>query len=89
VSHPYIDPSAEVLALLDEAGAHYLSGETLASRLGVSRTAVWKRVETLRAAGYDIEARPRSGYRLLGCPDVLVPSRVGPGLATACIGQHV
>jgi BirA family biotin operon repressor/biotin-[acetyl-CoA-carboxylase] ligase len=41
-----------------------LSGEVLAREQGVSRVALWKRVETLRAAGYVIEAG-HAGYRLL------------------------
>jgi len=41
-----------------------LSGEVLAREQGVSRVALWKRVEALRAAGYVVEAG-HSGYRLL------------------------
>ncbi len=41
-----------------------LSGEVLARDQGISRVALWKRVEALREAGYAIEAG-RSGYRLL------------------------
>ena len=38
-----------------------LSGEELASRLSLSRAAVWKAVEQLRAEGYLIESAPRRG----------------------------
>ena len=48
-----------------------LSGEELASRLSLSRAAVWKAVEQLRAEGYLIESAPRRGYRLLSKSDVL------------------
>jgi len=37
----------------------------------VSRAAVWARIEDLRSLGYDIEASPHRGYRLLSAPDVL------------------
>jgi len=40
-----------------------LSGETLSSKLGVSRVALWKRVKALKAWGYDIRAT-RKGYEL-------------------------
>lgn len=43
---------------------HPLSGEGLARQLGISRVGLWKRMESLRAAGYQIEAG-RSGYRLI------------------------
>jgi len=41
-----------------------ISGTALARQLGVSRVALWKRFEALRAAGYAVAA-DRSGYRLL------------------------
>ena len=37
----------------------------------MSRAAIWARIEELRSLGYDIEASPHRGYRLLGAPDVL------------------
>ena len=48
---------------LRQAGGS-VSGIDLARRFHVSRVALWKRVEALRAAGYAIEAS-RSGYRLV------------------------
>jgi len=41
-----------------------VSGSALARQLGVSRVALWKRFEALRAAGY-LVAADRAGYRLL------------------------
>jgi len=59
-----------------------VSGAELAQRLGVTRAAVWARIEELRALGYEIVARPHGGYRLVNAPDVLHPddllSRLGP-----------
>ena len=42
---------SQVLAALEEARGHYLSGQDLAQRLGVSRTAIWKAVAALRTDG--------------------------------------
>ncbi|MCQ2431321.1 MAG: biotin--[acetyl-CoA-carboxylase] ligase [Clostridia bacterium] len=53
----------KVLAALAESGGD-VSGETLAAKLGISRTAVWKAVQTLTAEGAPIETVPRRGYRL-------------------------
>ncbi|BDU20137.1 biotin--[acetyl-CoA-carboxylase] ligase [Dyella sp. GSA-30] len=41
-----------------------ISGATLAETAGVTRAAIWKQIETLRAKGVPIEARGASGYRL-------------------------
>jgi BirA family biotin operon repressor/biotin-[acetyl-CoA-carboxylase] ligase len=48
-----------------------VSGAELSQRLGVSRAAIWARIQDLRALGYDIAASPHLGYRLAGVPDLL------------------
>ncbi len=45
-----------------------VSGEQLSAQLGVSRVAVWKQVQALRLAGYEIAASAK-GYRLIAAPD--------------------
>jgi len=45
-----------------------VSGPDIASRLDVSRAAIWKHVEALRAAGFTITSDD-DGYRLAGVPD--------------------
>jgi len=52
----------DVLTALAEGEA--ISGATLAETAGVTRAAIWKQIETLRAKGVPIEARGASGYRL-------------------------
>jgi BirA family biotin operon repressor/biotin-[acetyl-CoA-carboxylase] ligase len=71
----------EVLQTLKRATAP-VSGESLANRLGLSRAAVWKRINRLKAMGYAILGEPRRGYRLLGSPDKLLAEEIIPGLAT-------
>ena len=61
----------ELLALLWQNADSYISGEELAKRLSVSRTAVWKAIGQLRDAGYTIESVSNRGYRLLSASDVL------------------
>src|SRR5258708_1364248 len=61
---------AEILtALRKNSGG--VSGTDLSQKLGISRAAIWARIEELRSLGYDIEASPHFGYRLLSVPDVL------------------
>lgn len=72
---------AQILAALH--GAETVSGADLAQRLGISRAAIWARIEDLRKLGYDIEASPHLGYRLRTFPDLLLAddlsSRLGEG----------
>src|SRR5215469_10594522 len=62
---------AQILKSLRSAGMDAVSGAELSNKLGVSRAAIWARIEELRALGYDIEAGPHLGYRLVSAPDVL------------------
>ena len=62
---------AAILKQLREADGGSVSGVELAQKLGVSRATISGRINELRALGYDIEAGPHSGYRLLGAPDLL------------------
>lgn len=69
----------DTLRLLSAAQAP-LSGEAMSQQLHVSRAAVWKAIEALRAEGYRIDSRPGLGYRLLSSPDVLSPGALArPG----------
>lgn len=62
-------------ALLDARGGE-LSGQALAERFGVSRSAVWKAVRALRAEGADIASGTNRGYRLSPDCDLLSASRI-------------
>ena len=71
---------SEILTLLREGmrrgnaqdgSQEYISGQELCSRFGVSRTAVWKVMNQLKAEGYEIEAVQNKGYRLKASPDVV------------------
>lgn len=61
----------EVLDFLWKNADDYVSGEELARRLSLSRTAVWKAIGQLRDEGYEIESQPKRGYRLRSVSDVL------------------
>ena len=61
---------AKILSALRE-NADGVSGAELAEQLGISRAAVWARIEELRSLDYEIEAGPHFGYRLVSAPDAL------------------
>jgi BirA family biotin operon repressor/biotin-[acetyl-CoA-carboxylase] ligase len=62
---------AKILSALRQAGDGAVSGAELSQQLGVTRAAIWARIEELRRLGYDIEAGPHFGYRLVSTPDAL------------------
>ncbi|MCX8118868.1 MAG: biotin--[acetyl-CoA-carboxylase] ligase [Desulfobacterota bacterium] len=79
----------EILRLLKERPSAFVSGEEISRRLRKSRTAIWKRIQHLRSLGYEIEASTRSGYRLIGSPDLLTPVEVLPSLKTRWMGKKI
>ena len=66
----------QVLAQLSAAKNEYVSGERLAQELSVSRNAVWRAIEALRADGWQIDAVTNRGYALTGSPDALTPEGI-------------
>ena len=62
---------AQIISALRAAVNGSVSGAELSQTLGISRAAIWARIEELRKLGYDIEASPHLGYRLVNDPDVL------------------
>lgn len=78
-----------LLRLLRAQPAGFVSGATCSRELGVSRSAIWKQVELLRAAGYTIEAVTARGYRLLASPDLLLPGEIAAGLQTQTVGRDI
>lgn len=77
----------KILDLLRKCPEEYLSGEEISRQLAVSRTAIWKHMQTLKQAGYEIEAHPRQGYRLKTLPDLLLPYIIRDTLTTKMMGQ--
>ena len=61
----------KLLALFEADKGKFFSGEELAARLAVSRTAVWKAVNSLRKEGYEIQAVRNKGYSLSVSTDIL------------------
>jgi BirA family biotin operon repressor/biotin-[acetyl-CoA-carboxylase] ligase len=69
----------EVLACLEQnrKNENSISGEQLAEKFGVSRSAVWKAIKSLRSEGYEIDAVTNKGYCLRGESDRLSKAGIG------------
>ena len=67
----------------------YVSGQELCDKLGVSRTAVWKVIGSLKEEGYEIDAVSRKGYRLLSSPDAVSESEIASRISDGVFGQRV
>jgi BirA family biotin operon repressor/biotin-[acetyl-CoA-carboxylase] ligase len=61
----------EVLHILEQYKGQTISGQELAEKLGVSRTAVWKAINTLKDEGYLINGVSNKGYSLSSSSDLM------------------
>ncbi|WP_343789107.1 biotin--[acetyl-CoA-carboxylase] ligase [Dokdonella soli] len=67
--------------LAELAAGAPVSGSEFAARFGVTRAAVWKRVERLRELGLAVSAQPGGGYRLDTPVDLLDAARIETAVA--------
>ncbi|MDD5492732.1 MAG: biotin--[acetyl-CoA-carboxylase] ligase [bacterium] len=70
----------DVLGLLRKQAGSYMSGEEMARKLGISRIAIWKQIQSLKKHGYDISALKKNGYILRSSPDLMLPAEIKTGL---------
>ncbi|WP_045728862.1 bifunctional biotin--[acetyl-CoA-carboxylase] ligase/biotin operon repressor BirA [Xanthomonas sp. GPE 39] len=70
----------ELLARLSQGR---LSGDALARSCGLTRAAVWKRIQALRAAGVEIDGRAGEGYGLVRPLELLDVQAIRAGLVPA------
>ena len=61
----------KVLLFLEQNRSSFVSGQELADRIGVSRVAVWKAINALKAEGYKIDSTTNKGYKLRAGNDIL------------------
>ena len=67
----------------------FVSGEILAQKLKVSRTAIWKQIKKLREIGYKIESVKNKGYLLVSTPDKPIPEEITPFLKSDIVGREI
>jgi BirA family biotin operon repressor/biotin-[acetyl-CoA-carboxylase] ligase len=79
----------KILSLLKKDPLSYLSGEDISNILGISRTAVWKHVNSLKEEGYVIDSITKLGYRLIRVPDRLYEAEISGFLDTESFGRNI
>ena len=79
----------DVLRALETHRGQLVSGGTLARELGVSRTAIWKAITTLREMGFPIESVSGEGYRLAQSSDALSEAGIAVELKTDRIARSL
>lgn len=73
--------------LLQRLIAGPLSGDALAKEVGLTRAAMWKRIQALREAGVEIEAQAGRGYALRHSLELLQAEAITDALPAAMKGS--
>ena len=80
----------EFLSALRSAGPPgYVSGQFLARKAGISRSAVWKQVLNLRRYGYGVASVRGQGYKLVSETEFPVPWELKARLKTSIVGRDI
>ncbi|HLR65123.1 MAG TPA: biotin--[acetyl-CoA-carboxylase] ligase [Pseudogracilibacillus sp.] len=77
----------EIIKILSSNNDQYISGQQISNSLHISRSAVWKHMNELKKDGYEIESKPRLGYRIIRKPEKLSANTLSWGLKTHTIGK--
>ncbi|WP_067836482.1 biotin--[acetyl-CoA-carboxylase] ligase [Amphibacillus sediminis] len=77
----------KLITLLAKHSHTFVSGQWLSEQLNLSRTAVWKQIKQLKLDGYEFEATPNKGYRLVSTPDKISQNTIYWGLQTKWLGK--
>ena len=78
----------DLIKLLKETDG-YVSGQEISKLFGITRASIWKRINSLKEQGYVIEGVSKKGYKLISCPDILVPYEIENNLSTKFIGRNI
>ncbi|RHW39297.1 biotin--[acetyl-CoA-carboxylase] ligase [Lysinibacillus yapensis] len=72
-----------------QAPGEPISGQALAEELGISRTAVWKHLQTLQEEGYTFETLKKKGYLLTNKLDKVDAASIASFLSTNRFGHTI
>ena len=84
-----MDTKSEILFLLEKNRRAFLSGEEIATELGITRSSVWKAIHSLEARGIAIQAVKNRGYKLSEDCDSLTVEAVSANLPDSCISCEI
>ena len=79
----------QILKTLHAQKGEYVSGDNLASNVGISSAQLSDEIKKLQNEGYRIDSSSEHGYRLIKTTNRLLPYEIQLDLATKYIGQEI
>lgn len=74
----------KLFELLSLSEGKFVSGQSIADTLNLSRNSIWKGITALKKDGYLIESKTNKGYRLLGESNILSHEIISKDLNVPC-----
>lgn len=84
-----VSTKEKLIELFEANRGVYFSGEDIAQKLSMSRTAIWKAVKTLQNEGYAIDALTNKGYCLSEQTDILSEQGIQKYLRSEIAGIEI
>jgi BirA family biotin operon repressor/biotin-[acetyl-CoA-carboxylase] ligase len=78
-----------IVRLLTDHATVVVSGTKIGAEIGVSRSAVWRFIQQLRALGVEVAGHPTTGYQLKKVPDLLLPEILAPLVKGTMFAKHL
>lgn len=79
----------KILNILLDKTKEFVSGEEMSEILGITRSAVWKHIKSIKEQGYKIESVTKKGYKIMDCPDLLTSEIIKYNSNTKLLGKEV
>jgi BirA family biotin operon repressor/biotin-[acetyl-CoA-carboxylase] ligase len=79
----------QILAILRTRKNGFISAEEISEKTDLSKTTVGRHIHKLRQEGYDIQAQPHGGYRLVAVPDRLSAQELSWQLHTKLLAKKI
>ncbi len=70
----------DILKMLMDSKNQYVSGQYISGKLGITRAAIWKRMNKLKELGFEIDSVTKKGYKLISYPDIMNKDLIEAGL---------
>jgi len=77
-----------IIEMLEKADG-YVSGEEISEKLGITRSGVWKHINSLKSEGYEITSVRNRGYKLNASPDLLSEEKIRQRMHGSLLGSRI
>lgn len=79
----------DILRMLMDSKNEYVSGQYISGKLGITRAAIWKRMNKLKELGFEIDSVTKKGYKLISYPDIMNKDLIEAGMDSDLLARQL